>query len=138
MAVTSVFAAGLRLSMLRRGASCGDATTLGQMLTSASGKDLGRNIPAEADLGVSSWPPDAWQQGGGGLAGTPIYDAATGLLIYATGHPAPWNAEQRPGENNLTSGLFARDAATGAARWFVPINPHDLYGLGAEGSLIRG
>ena len=93
-------------------------------------------LPTEADLGVSSWPPDAWQQGGGDFAGTPIHDAGRGLLVYATGHPAPWNAEQRPGANYFTSGLFARDAVTGAARWFVPINPHDLYGLGAEGSLI--
>ena len=34
-------------------------------------------------------------------AGSPIhrlYDAASGLLFYATGHPAPWNAEQRPGQ----------------------------------------
>jgi lanthanide-dependent methanol dehydrogenase len=89
-----------------------------------------------ADLGVRSWPADAWQQGGGDLAGPPIYDAAVDLLIHATGHPAPWNAEQRPGANYFTSGLFGRDAATGAVRWFVPINPHDLYGLGAEGSLI--
>jgi lanthanide-dependent methanol dehydrogenase len=101
------------------------------------GKDFrSQYLPAQADLGVSSWPPDAWQQGGGDLAGTPIHDAVRGLLVYATGHPAPWNAEQRQGANYFTSGLFARDAVTGAARWFVPINPHDPYGLGAEGSLI--
>jgi lanthanide-dependent methanol dehydrogenase len=89
-----------------------------------------------SDLGVRSWPPDAWQHGGGGLAGAPVFDAGLGLLIYATGHAAPWNAEQRPGANYFTSGVFARDAPTGTARWFVPINPHDLYALGAEGSLI--
>ena len=26
-----------------------------------------------------------------------------------------------------TSGIFARDPGSGAARWFVPVNPHDLY-----------
>jgi glucose dehydrogenase len=47
------------------------------------------------------------------------------------------NAEQRPGSNNyFPSGPFARHAISGDARWFVPINPHDLYGLGAAGSLI--
>ncbi|HEX3402325.1 MAG TPA: PQQ-binding-like beta-propeller repeat protein [Acetobacteraceae bacterium] len=93
-------------------------------------------LPRDPDPGVASWPPDAWQQGGGGLAGAPIHDAAAGLLAYATGHPAPWNAEQRPGANYFTAGIFARDATTGDARWFTPINPHDLYGFGAEGSLI--
>jgi lanthanide-dependent methanol dehydrogenase len=95
-----------------------------------------RYLADAANLGVLSWPPDAWQQGGGDVADKPLFDSATGLLLYATGPPAPWNAEQRPGPNYFTSGLFARDAGTGAARWFVPINPHDLYGLGAAGSLI--
>lgn len=100
-------------------------------------KDFGSpSLPDESNLGISSWPPDAWQQGGGNLAGTPIYDTAMGLLIHATGHPAPWNAAQRPGANYFTAGLLARDAATGAVRWFMPANPHDLYGLGAAGSLI--
>ena len=93
-------------------------------------------LPRDPELGVRSWPPDAWQHGGGDLAGSPVFDSARGLLIYATGHAAPWNADQRPGANYFTAGVFARDAATGAARWFVPINPHDLYGLGAEGSLV--
>jgi PQQ-dependent dehydrogenase (methanol/ethanol family) len=94
------------------------------------------DLSRDPDLGVRSWPPDAWRHGGGTLAGVPVYDAERGVLIHATGHPAPWNAEQRPGANYFTAGVFARDAATGAARWFVPINPHDLYGLGAKGSLI--
>jgi lanthanide-dependent methanol dehydrogenase len=93
-------------------------------------------LPHEPDAGAASWPSDTWQQGGGGLAETPIYDQALGLLIYATGHPAPVNAEARQGENYFTSGLIGRDEATGEVRWFVPINPHDLYGLGASGSLI--
>jgi lanthanide-dependent methanol dehydrogenase len=88
------------------------------------------------DAGVDSWPPQAWQQGGGGLAGNLAYDPGRGLLLYGTGHPAPWNAEPRPGDNKWTSGLFARDARTGDARWFISINPHDLYALGAAGSVL--
>jgi PQQ-dependent dehydrogenase (methanol/ethanol family) len=88
------------------------------------------------DLGVASWPPGGWQQSGGGLAGNLLYDPALGLLIHGTGHPAPWSAEARPGANDWTSGLFARDAVSGAARWFRPINPHDRYAFGAGGSLI--
>ena len=89
-----------------------------------------------ADLGVTSWPPSAWQQGGGGLAGQAVYDASLNLLLYATGHPAPWNPTQRPGDDRWTSGLFARDPDTGAARWFDAMNPHDQYALGAGGGLV--
>jgi alcohol dehydrogenase (cytochrome c) len=88
------------------------------------------------DLGIASWPPDAWQHGGGGLAGQPIYDPELELLIYGTGHPAPWNPDMRSGEDKWTSGIFARNPKDGSARWFTPINPHDPYALGAAGSVI--
>jgi PQQ-dependent dehydrogenase (methanol/ethanol family) len=88
------------------------------------------------DLGVASWPPSAWQQGGGGLDGPAIYDARLNLLIQATGPPAPWNPVQRPGDNRWTSGLFARDPDTGMAVWFDAVNPHDQYALGAGGGLL--
>jgi lanthanide-dependent methanol dehydrogenase len=86
--------------------------------------------------GVTSWPPQAWQQGGGGLAGNFAYDSDRGILVYGTGHPAPWNPDPRPGDNKWTSGLFARDVRTGDAHWFVSVNPHDLYALGAAGSVL--
>ena len=77
------------------------------------------------DLGVTSWPPSAWQHGGGGLNVSPVYDDARHLLLYATGPPAPWNATQRQGDNRWTSGLFARDPDTGTALWFDAVSPHD-------------
>ena len=58
------------------------------------------------------------------------------VLFQQTGHPAPWNADQREGDNLWTSGLFARDARTGAAAWFDAIDPHDLYSLGAGGGVM--
>ncbi|MCI0756267.1 PQQ-binding-like beta-propeller repeat protein [Roseomonas vastitatis] len=84
-----------------------------------------------AERGVTSWPPSAWQQGGGTVPGVILRDEATGLILHGTGYPAPWVPDQRQGDNRWTSGLFARDAKTGMARWFLPINTHDLYGLGA-------
>jgi PQQ-dependent dehydrogenase (methanol/ethanol family) len=93
-------------------------------------RDLGEN------LGVSTWPPGAWRQGGGGLSGALVYDPATDLLLHGTGHPAPWNPDLRRGANNWTSGLFARDPRTGEARWFLSLNPHDRYALGAAGSIV--
>jgi len=90
--------------------------------------------PADAggQRGVATWPPSAWQHGGGGVSGPILWDAASDLLFHGTGHPAPLNPDQRQGDNRWTSGLFAREAATGLARWFAPTNTHDLYGLGGQ------
>jgi PQQ-dependent dehydrogenase (methanol/ethanol family) len=79
------------------------------------------------DLGVTSWPPGAWQQGSGAVWGWISYDPDLNLIYYGTSNPSPWNDDVRPGDNKYTSGLFARDPDTGAARWFYQINPHDLY-----------
>ncbi|MBS0644146.1 MAG: PQQ-binding-like beta-propeller repeat protein [Proteobacteria bacterium] len=92
---------------------------------------------AEPDRGLVTWPAGAWQQGGGGLSAGVVYDTQHELLIHGTGHPAPWQPDVRQGDNLWTSGLFARDVATGQARWFDPLNPHDLYALGAGGSLLQ-
>src|SRR5687768_17047296 len=79
------------------------------------------------DLGVKSWPPDAWKIGGGTVWGWISYDPESNLIFYGTGNPGPWNPEQRPGDNKWTAGVFARDANTGQARWFYQWSPHDLY-----------
>jgi PQQ-dependent dehydrogenase (methanol/ethanol family) len=79
------------------------------------------------DLGVSSWPPEAWKIGGGNVWGWISYDPDLGLVYYGTGNPGPWNADARPGDNKWTAGIFARVADTGAARWFYQWSPHDLY-----------
>ena len=75
------------------------------------------------DLGVASWPQGAWQIGGGTVSGWLSVDAELGLVYHGTANPAPWNAEQRPGDNKFTSGVFARDIATGRARWFYQLGP---------------
>ncbi len=77
------------------------------------------------DLGVSSWPADAWKIGGGSVWGWVNYDADTNAIIYGTANPGPWNAVQRPGDNKWTSGLFSRDPDSGQARWFYQLTPHD-------------
>jgi lanthanide-dependent methanol dehydrogenase len=79
------------------------------------------------DLGVKSWPPQAWKIGGGTVWGWISYDAELNLIYYGTGNPGPWNPEQRPGDNKWTAGIFARDADTGQARWFYQLSPHDLH-----------
>jgi PQQ-dependent dehydrogenase (methanol/ethanol family) len=79
------------------------------------------------DLGKSTWPGEAWKIGGGTVWGFLSYDAALDLVYYGTANPGPWNPDQRPGDNKWTSGIFARDPATGQARWFYQLSPHDLH-----------
>src|SRR5205823_7448329 len=79
------------------------------------------------DLGVKTWPPDAWKIGGGSVWGFLAYDPAANLIFYGTSNPGPWNAEVRPGDNKWTSGLWARDADSGEAAWFYQMSPHDIF-----------
>jgi PQQ-dependent dehydrogenase (methanol/ethanol family) len=79
------------------------------------------------DLGVTSWPPDAWKVGGGNMWGWISYDPDLNLIYHGTGNPGPWNPDLRPGDNKWTAGIFARDPDTGAAKWFYQWSPHDLH-----------
>jgi PQQ-dependent dehydrogenase (methanol/ethanol family) len=83
--------------------------------------DKGKN------LGVKTWPPGAWMNGGGTSWGWVSYDPQLNLIYYGTGNPGPWNADQRPGDNKWTAGIFARNADNGEAVWFYQWSPHDLY-----------
>jgi lanthanide-dependent methanol dehydrogenase len=77
------------------------------------------------DLGVSTWPPDAWKTGGATVWGFISYDPELNLIYYGTANPGPWNAEQRPGDNKWSMTVFARDPDTGEAVWGYQIGPHD-------------
>lgn len=79
------------------------------------------------DLGVSTWPPDAWKIGGGTMWGWIQYDPDLNLIYYGSGNPGPWNHTQRPGDNLWTTTLFARDPDTGQAKWAYQMSPHDLF-----------
>ncbi|HWI15771.1 MAG TPA: PQQ-binding-like beta-propeller repeat protein, partial [Burkholderiales bacterium] len=79
------------------------------------------------DLGVKTWPPDAWKIGGGTVWGFVSYDPSADLIYYGTANPGPWNPAQRPGDNKWTSAVFARKPETGEAVWAYQFSPHDLY-----------
>ena len=79
------------------------------------------------DLGVKSWPPDAWKIGGANTWGWLSYDPETHQVFYGTGNPGPWNPDQRPGDNKWSTGIFARDISTGEALWYYQASPHDLF-----------
>jgi PQQ-dependent dehydrogenase (methanol/ethanol family) len=87
-----------------------------------------------SNRGVVTWSSSGWEHGGGSVSGPFLYDPELNLLIHGTGHPAPWNPDQRLGDNEWTSGLFARDADTGMAEWFDQVDPHDLFALGSTGA----
>ena len=79
------------------------------------------------DLGVSSWPRDQWQIGGGTSWMGLTYDPTLDLLFHGTSNPGPWNHEARPGDNKWTSTVFARRPSTGEAIWAYQITPHDAH-----------
>ena len=79
------------------------------------------------DLGVKTWPPDAWKIGGGTMWGWIQYDPELNSIYYGSGNPGPWNHTQRPGDNLWTTTLFARDPDTGQAKWAYQMSPHDLF-----------
>ena len=81
------------------------------------------------DLGVKTWPPEAWKIGGGNVWGWISYDPELDLVFHGTGNPGPWNPQQRPGDNKWTAGIFARRPSTGEAIWF---RGNLLFGLGAR------
>jgi len=81
---------------------------------------------AGKDLGVTSWPgADAWGRGGGTVWGWISYDPSLNLIYYGTSNPSPRVPAQRPGDNLWSSAVFARDPATGAAKWAFQFTPHD-------------
>jgi PQQ-dependent dehydrogenase (methanol/ethanol family) len=79
------------------------------------------------DLGVKTWPGEAWKIGGGNVWGWISYDPEADLVYYGTANPGPWNPDQRPGANKWTAGVFARRPADGQARWYYQYSPHDLH-----------
>ena len=63
-----------------------------------------------ADLGLTTWPKDAWKQAGAPVWGWLSYDPELDLVYYGVGNPGPYNAEQRPGDNKWTNSVLARAA----------------------------
>ena len=79
------------------------------------------------DLGLTSWPGDAWKRGGGAVWGWLSYDPELNLVYYGTSNPGPWNQDVRTGDNKWTCAILARDADTGELRWAVQVTPHDMW-----------
>ena len=89
-----------------------------------------------AELGKSSWPADAWKVGGAPVWGWMSYDPELDLLYYGTGNPAPYNPEQREGDNKWTSSVLARRPSNGTLVWAYQFTPHDNWDYDAVASMI--
>lgn len=84
-------------------------------------KDRGR------DLGVSTWPADAWKLGGATVWAWLTYDPQLNLLYHGTANPGVWNAAMRPGDNKWSSTIFARNPDSGEAAWAYQMTPADAW-----------
>ena len=80
-----------------------------------------------ANLGVTSWPGEAWKIGGGAVWGWLSYDPQLNLVYYGTSNPGPWNVAKRPGDNKWTASILARDADSGELVWAFQVTPHDMW-----------
>jgi lanthanide-dependent methanol dehydrogenase len=88
------------------------------------------------DLGMTTWPGEAWRIGGGTVWGWLSYDPELNLVYYGTANPGPWNPDQRPGDNKWTAGIFARVPETGEARWYYQTSPHDVFDHDSVNELV--
>jgi len=79
------------------------------------------------DLGVSSWPAEAWKRGGATIWGWISYDPDLNLIYSGTSNPSPRVPAQRPGDNLWSSAVFARNPQTGDAKWAFQFTPHDQW-----------
>ncbi|HEY0995866.1 MAG TPA: PQQ-dependent dehydrogenase, methanol/ethanol family, partial [Gemmatimonadaceae bacterium] len=84
-------------------------------------------LDRKPNLGATTWPGQAWRNGGGTVWGWISYDPALNLIYYGTGNPGPWNHELRRGDNKWATSLMARDPDTGEAVWAYQFTPHDLW-----------
>jgi PQQ-dependent dehydrogenase (methanol/ethanol family) len=89
-----------------------------------------------AGLAERSWPRDGWQHGGAPVWGWLSYDPALDLFYYGTGNPAPYNADQRPGDNKWATSVLARRPRDGALVWAYQFTPADNWDYDAVQEMI--
>lgn len=88
------------------------------------------------DLALRSWPRDAWKTGGAPVWGWMAYDSTLDLVYYGTGNPAPYNPEQRAGDDKWTASVLARRPGDGSLVWAYQFTPHDSWDYDAASEMI--
>ena len=88
------------------------------------------------DLGARSWGNESWRTGGAPVWGWMSYDPQLDLIYYGTGNAAPYNAEQRPGDNKWSASVLARRPGDGTLVWAYQFTPHDNWDYDATGAMV--
>ena len=88
------------------------------------------------DAGRQTWANDSWKTGGAPVWGSVSYDPELDLIYYGTGNPAPYNSEQRLGDNKWTSSVLARRSKDGALVWAYQFTPHDMWDFDGTGTMV--
>ena len=84
-------------------------------------------VPAPDQPGGRTWTGDNYKRGGGSIWITGVYDPASNTTYWGTGNPAPWVADNRPGDNLYTDSTLALDADTGKIKSYHQYTPHDSW-----------
>ncbi|MFL5401820.1 MAG: PQQ-dependent dehydrogenase, methanol/ethanol family [Gemmatimonadales bacterium] len=88
------------------------------------------------ELSVKSWPKDGWKNGGAPVWGWMSYDPDLDLIYYGSGNPAPWNTDQRPGDNRWATSVLARSPGDGSLRWAYQFTPADNWDFDSTQEMI--
>jgi lanthanide-dependent methanol dehydrogenase len=90
----------------------------------------------EPQSGTQTWSGDSWRKGGAPVWGWLSYDAELDLVYYGTGNAAPYNPEQRLGDNKWSNSVLARRPSDGALTWAYQFTPHDNWDFDATGAMV--
>ena len=88
------------------------------------------------DLGKTSWPGETYRTGGAPVWGWMSYDPELDLFYYGVGNPAPYNPEQRVGDNKWSSSVLARRPSDGSLVWAYQFTPNDNWDYDANAAMI--
>src|SRR5580704_13605502 len=112
------------------------ATNLGPDSSMHIGANFKSLYDTGSNLGVTTWPTDAWKHGGGPVWGWLSYDSTLDLVYYGSGNPGPYNPEQRAGDNKWTASVMARRPSDGSLVWAYQFTPHDSWDYDATAEMV--
>ena len=84
-------------------------------------------VPAPNQPGGRTWTGDTYKRGGGTIWITGVFDPASNTTYWGTANPAPWVADNRPGDNLYTDSTIALDVDTGEMKSYHQYTPHDSW-----------